>query len=197
MAGRCGLEDYARRCVRCRVPKHADSSSAAELDARLSLPVPNEVTLRARAREERCARVMHQRFPVVQQLSVATDRRRSIYFEACANGNRVYKIRKSTETRSQKKIVYGTRYQDFFFSLGRLGFLKSAFLRKNFRETTNRRVTFRALSTTPTSSHHADFRQDSCVHPPSFHREPRVTSASPPPRRGHRPRLGRPFRDGS
>ena len=142
MAGRCGLEDYARRCVRCRVPKHADSSSAAELDARLSLPVPNEVTLRARAREERCARVMHQRFPVVQQLSVATDRRRSIYFEACANGNRVYKIRKSTETRSQKKIVYGTRYQDFFFSLGRLGFLKSAFLRKNFRETTNRRVTF-------------------------------------------------------
>lgn len=66
MAGRCGLEDYARRCVRCRVPKHADSSSAAELDARLSLslPVPNEVTLRARAREERCAHVM-PRFLVV------------------------------------------------------------------------------------------------------------------------------------
>lgn len=120
MAGRCGLEDYARRCVRCRVPKHADSSSAAELDARLSLPVPNEVTLRARAREERCARVMHQRFPVVQQLSVATDRRRSIYFEACANGNRVYKIRKSTETRSHKKI------QRFFF----FGFSKSAFCKE-------------------------------------------------------------------
>ena len=193
MAGRCGLEDYARRCVRCRVPKHADSSSAAELDARLSLslPVPNEVTLRARAREERCARVMHQRFPVVQQLSVATDRRRSIYFEACANGNRVYKIRKSTETRSHKKIPR------FFFFFVSDSSPKSAFWRKNFPETTNRRVTFRALSTTPTSSHHADFRQDSCVHPPSFHRELRVTSASPPPRRGRRPRLGRPFRDGS
>ena len=191
MAGRCGLEDYARRCVRCRVPKHADSSSAAELDARLSLPVPNEVTLRARAREERCARVMHQRFPVVQQLSVATDRRRSIYFEACANGNRVYKIRKSTETRSHKKI------QRFFFFRTSDSFEKR-FLRRTFgKPPINRRVTFRSLSTTPTSSHHADFRQDSCVHPPSFHREPRVTSASPPPRRGHRPRLGRPFRDES
>ena len=127
-----------------------------------------------------------------QQLSAATDRRRStfIYFEAYANGNRVYKIRKSTETRSHKKI------QDFFFSVSDSS-PEKRFLRKNFPETTNRRVTFRALSTTPTSSHHADFRQDSCVHPPSFHREPRVTSASPPPRRGRRPRLGRPFRDGS
>ena len=47
MVGRCGLEDYARRRVRCRVAKHADFSSAAELAARLSLPNPNEVTLRA------------------------------------------------------------------------------------------------------------------------------------------------------
>ena len=41
-----------------------------------------------------------------QQLSAATDRRRStfIYFEAYAHGNRVYKIRKSTESRSHKKI---------------------------------------------------------------------------------------------
>ena len=128
-----------------------------------------------------------------QQLSAATDRRRStfIYFEAYANGNRVYKIRKSTETRSHKKIPR------FFFFFVSDSSPKSAFWRKNFPETTNRRVTFRALSTTPTSSHHADFRQDSCVHPPSFHRELRVTSASPPPRRGRRPRLGRPFRDGS
>ena len=34
-------------CVRCRVAKYADSSSAAELVARLSLPVPNEVALLA------------------------------------------------------------------------------------------------------------------------------------------------------
>ena len=45
MAGRCGLEDHVRRRVRCRLGKRADSSNAAELGARLSLPVPNEVTL--------------------------------------------------------------------------------------------------------------------------------------------------------
>ena len=194
MAGRCGLEDYARRCVRCRVPKHADSSSAAELDARLSLslPVPNEVTLRARAREERCAHVMHQRFPVVNSCQ-----RPQIVAALPLSTLRLTRMEiESTKSENRHNHAVIKKYQEFFF-LSRILRPKSAFLRKNFPETTNRRVTFRALSTTPTSSHHADFRQDSCVHPPSFHRELRVTSASPPPRRGRRPRLGRPFRDGS
>ena len=197
MAGRCGLEDYARRCVRCRVPKHADSSSAAELDARLSLslPVPNEVTLRARAREERCAHVMHQRFPVVNScqrpqivaaLPLSTLRLTRMEIESTKSENR--------HRQHRHAVIKKTR---FFFFLFLSGFGKRFFAKNELSRKPHRRVTFRALSTTPTSLHHADFRQDSCVHPPSFHRELRVTSASPPPRRGHRPRLGRPFRDGS
>ena len=56
----------------------------------------------------------------------------SIYFEAYANGNRVYKIRKSTATRSHKKIR--TR---FIFFLSRILRPKSAFA-KNFRNQSSR-----------------------------------------------------------
>lgn len=137
MAGRCGLEDYARRCVRCRVPKHADSSSAAELDARLSLPVPNEMTLRARAREERCARVMHQRFPVVNSCQrpqivaapISTLRLARMETESTKSENR--------HRQHRHAVIKKTR---FFFFLFLSGFGKRFFAEeRTFAKTTSSR----------------------------------------------------------
>ena len=132
MAGRCGLEDYARRCVRCRVPKHADSSSAAELDARLSLslPVPNEVTLRARAREERCAHVMHQRFPVVNSCQ-----RPQIVAALPLSTLRLTRMEiESTKSENRQRHAVIKKYQDFFFSLSRILRRKALFGGRTFRK---------------------------------------------------------------